>query len=132
METRMIPFEQRLRTDSSQNIIIANAKTLRNWLDQAFPGRWIERHESIEWPARSPDLITPDIFLWHYVKDKIYSLNINTLQDLKEVNTEKFTAVPHELCTKSYENVPLRLQACIDPNDIEVDNTMENLKGYLC
>jgi hypothetical protein len=36
---------------------------IRQYLNQVFPNRWIERRGLIEWPARSPDLISLDFFL---------------------------------------------------------------------
>lgn len=38
------------------------ARTVREFLDEVFPGRWIGRRGSIEWPARSPDLTPMDFF----------------------------------------------------------------------
>ena len=32
------------------------ALTVRNWLNQHFPNRWIGRGGPILWPVRSPDL----------------------------------------------------------------------------
>ncbi|GBO21521.1 hypothetical protein AVEN_76744-1 [Araneus ventricosus] len=112
-------------TDNSQNVITANATTVHNWMDQTFPGRWIEHRGSIECPARCPDLTSSDFFLWNYLKDKIYSGKISSLQDLKDVITTKMTAVSRDLCAKWYEIVSLRLQARIDTNGMQVDHTIE-------
>lgn len=35
---------------------------VRQYLSEVFPGRWIGRRGSIEWPARSPDLTPLDFF----------------------------------------------------------------------
>ena len=32
------------------------AVSVRKWLDEHFPGRWIGSRGAVEWPARSPDL----------------------------------------------------------------------------
>jgi hypothetical protein len=32
------------------------AAEVRNWLNKTFPGGWIDRRGSFDWPARSPDL----------------------------------------------------------------------------
>ncbi|GBO32826.1 hypothetical protein AVEN_27170-1 [Araneus ventricosus] len=60
------------------------------------------------------------------LRDKMYSPNINLVQDLEDAITEELSAVPHELCTKSKENVPLRLQASVDTSGMQVDHTMKN------
>ena len=35
---------------------------VRNYLNETFPGRWIGRRGSIEWPPRSPDLTPLDFY----------------------------------------------------------------------
>ncbi|XP_018369530.1 PREDICTED: uncharacterized protein LOC108765352 [Trachymyrmex cornetzi] len=44
----------------------------RNLLNNIFPGRWIGRRGSIEWPPRSPDLTPLDNFYWSFLKNKVY------------------------------------------------------------
>ena len=39
------------------------AVTVREWLDDKFPDHWINRHGPFDWPARSPDLTSCDVFL---------------------------------------------------------------------
>ena len=39
------------------------AQSVRQFLDEKFPDRWISRRGPIEWPARSPDLTPTDFFL---------------------------------------------------------------------
>lgn len=36
----------------------------RDYLDETFPHMWINSYETIECPARSPDLIPLDFFLY--------------------------------------------------------------------
>ena len=43
----------------------------RKVLDYGFNGRWISRAGLVNWPARLPDLSSPDFFLWGYLKDKV-------------------------------------------------------------
>jgi hypothetical protein len=42
---------------------------VRQYLNQVFQNRWIERREFIEWPARLPDLTSLDFFLWGLFKE---------------------------------------------------------------
>ena len=39
------------------------AVIVREWLEEKFPGRWIGRHEPLDWPPHSPDLTPCDFFL---------------------------------------------------------------------
>lgn len=46
------------------------AVTVRQYLDEIFPNRWIGRRGAIEWPARSPDLSPLDFFYGDILKVK--------------------------------------------------------------
>ena len=39
------------------------AIVVREWLNAQFPGKWMGRRGSYEWPARNPDLTPCDFFL---------------------------------------------------------------------
>ena len=41
---------------------------VRQFLNDTFPERWIERDGPIPWPPRFPDITPLDFFLWDYVK----------------------------------------------------------------
>jgi hypothetical protein len=43
---------------------------VRNFLNDSFPNCWIGRGGAINWPARSPDLVPCDFFLWSHLKTK--------------------------------------------------------------
>jgi hypothetical protein len=43
----------------------------------------ISRFGDIEWPPRSSVLTAPDLFLWGYLKSKVYANKPNNLEDLK-------------------------------------------------
>jgi hypothetical protein len=45
----------------------------RLWLRRLFPQPVISRFGDVPWPLRSPDLTSPDFFLWAYLKSKVYS-----------------------------------------------------------
>lgn len=57
---------------------------VRQYLNEAFPGRWIGRLGPILWPARSPDLNPLDFFYWGCLKDKIYDKPIRNREELVE------------------------------------------------
>ena len=48
-----------------------------------FGERLISRFSGFNWPSRSPDLTTPDFFLWGYLKERVYVNNPRTIQELK-------------------------------------------------
>jgi hypothetical protein len=46
--------------------------SLVEYLSTNFPGRWIGRAAPITWPPRSPDPTSLDVFLWRFVKDRMF------------------------------------------------------------
>jgi hypothetical protein len=50
------------------------------YLESVFPGRLISKRL---WRPRSPDLSSPDFFLWGHLKDTVYSNHPHTLQELQ-------------------------------------------------
>ena len=59
------------------------AISVRNWLDEHFPGKWIGRRGPIDWPARSPDLTPLDFYVWGHLKQLVYASKPRTINDLK-------------------------------------------------
>ncbi|KAJ4426719.1 hypothetical protein ANN_26518 [Periplaneta americana] len=49
------------------------------------------------WPPRSPDLTTPDFFLWGYLKDRVYATLPQTLDDLKHNITQEIQAIDNRV-----------------------------------
>lgn len=92
------------------------SRTVRQWLDYNFAGKWIGRRGPIEWPARSPDLTPPDFFLWGVIKNLVYAEKPRNLQDLRQAIEQKFTTIDLELCEKVCRSIPERLQKCIRHN----------------
>ena len=58
--------------------------TVHNWLNDTFPGRWIDRRGPIEWAPRSPDLTPLDFYQWGYVKQVVYKETIHDLIELRQ------------------------------------------------
>src|SRR5258705_3354060 len=58
------------------------SRAVRDFLDAAFPHRWIGRGGPIAWPPRSPDLTPLDFFLWGHVKSLVYATAVETQEEL--------------------------------------------------
>lgn len=56
---------------------------VREYLNTAFPDRWIGRSGYLEWAPRSPDLNPMDFFLWGYLKELVYVRPVNDINDLR-------------------------------------------------
>ena len=51
---------------------------------EIFDEKWIGRDGPVAWPPRSPDLISPDYFLWGFVKERVMVVAPTTPDDMKE------------------------------------------------
>lgn len=74
------------------------AVIVREYLNHTYPQRWIGRQGSILWPPRSPDLNPLDFFNWGCLKEKVYKVQITSVEQLRqriqaaaeEINTSGF------------------------------------------
>jgi hypothetical protein len=57
------------------------------------------------WPPRSPDLSTCDIYLWGYLKGKVYETNPHALDELKENIRSAIEAVDVIVLCQVYLNI---------------------------
>jgi len=86
----------------------------REILDRDYNGRWIGRGGPINWPARSPDLTSPDFFLWGYLKGKVYEQVPTTRENMVERIRTACAEIPADMilsCVKSFEE---RINKCIE------------------
>ena len=77
------------------------ALSVRAWLDQKFPGRWLGRRGPHEWPARSPDLTPCDFFLWGWAKEEVYRAKPRTVEQLEDRIRKVISSVPHDFLQKT-------------------------------
>ena len=69
---------------------------------------------AIEFPARSPDLMPMDFFLWGYLKDKVYAAKPVTFDELKEEIQRQCLAIPSEMFRNVVESIGPRYQLCLE------------------
>jgi hypothetical protein len=68
---------------------------VKTFLDQQFPGKWIGRGGPITWPCRSPDFTTVHFFLWGHIKDVVYQMNVQDVDELHhQINAAFETVTP--------------------------------------
>jgi len=68
------------------------------------------------WPPRSPDLTSPDFFLWSYLKDTVYRSNPRDLKQLKANITRAIEEVNETTLRKVASNMVKRVVKCIEMN----------------
>lgn len=70
---------------------------VRQHLDRTFPGRWIGRFGPHLWPARSPDLTPLDFFLWGFVKERVFSTQCETAEEMRVRITGAFEQLRRDI-----------------------------------
>lgn len=98
------------------------AIAVRNYLDAQFPGRWIGRRGSIEWPARSPDLTPLDFFLWGHLKSKVYETAPSNIQELKQRITDECAKITPEMLQNVRRAFFDRLLHCQAKNGLQFEH----------
>jgi hypothetical protein len=88
-------------------------KSVREYLDVTFPGRWIGRRGPIPWPARSPDLTPMDFFLWGHVKHQVFLTKCQDIDELKNRITAVCQAIPPHMLQNSRTAFYNRLGYCL-------------------
>jgi len=89
--------------------------TVRDYLDERFPEKWIGRRGSIAWPARSPDLTPCDFFLWGYLKSYVYQQKLENVDQLwQRINEgcDSIRANPRMLINVQ-KNLFKRIRKCV-------------------
>ncbi len=90
--------------------------TVRNYLDQIFPHRWIGRGGPTEWPPRSPDLTPLDFFFWGYLKSKVYETPVQNLQELQNRIVHYAQLIDEDMIRRAVENFNDRIAYCQEVN----------------
>lgn len=86
---------------------------VRQALDGLFPNKWIGRGGFKQWPARSPDITSPDFFLWGYLKDTVYKTAPTTKEDMIQRITNACGNIPRIVLLKSADEFERRIELCI-------------------
>ena len=79
------------------------------FLDATFPNRWIGRDGPTSWPPRSPDITPLDLFLWGYVKDKVFSTPVPDITNLKARITDAFATITEDMLENTWRETDYRL-----------------------
>jgi hypothetical protein len=63
------------------------------------------------WPPRSPDITSPDYYLWRAIKGAVYKDNPHTLLELKEANADLIRYIPPNELSLVFANKIRRVDA---------------------
>lgn len=95
---------------------------VRQWLDGQFPGHWIGRRGSVEWPPRSPDLTPLDFYLWGHLKQLVYAEKIRNRHHLQQRIEEACASISAEILLRVHDDWIQRLQMCVDQEGQHVEH----------
>lgn len=94
----------------------------REAVSAVFGNRWIGRigrnDDAVRWPPRSPDLTPLDYFLWGHLKDEVYAVPIDDVDDLRHKIVAAFNRLKDrpEIITKAIQDIRRRCGACVERN----------------
>lgn len=100
------------------------SRDVRRILDGQYPGRWIGRGGPQNWPARSPDLNPLDFFLWGHLKNFIYSVPIETEDQLRNRIQDAFATVTPEMVMESKSSLLRRARICLQMNGAHFEHLL--------
>lgn len=89
------------------------ALIVRDYLNTTFPQRWIGRMGPISWPARSPDLTSPDFFAWGFIKNQVFANRPTTREDMINRIRTACASITREVLLKTVQSFRNRVNLCL-------------------
>lgn len=89
------------------------ARATLEFLDEYFGERLISKDR---WPSRSPDLTPLDFYLFGYLKTKIFTNRLHSIEELQEAIINEVNNINEEGLHRIFSNVKKRVNLCLDAN----------------
>ena len=70
----------------------------------------------VNWPSCSPDLTSPDFFLWGYLKERVFINTPRTLEELKNNIKQEIRNIQPPILEAVMENLMERARLCEEKN----------------
>jgi len=87
---------------------------VRDFLNNNYNERWIGR--GVNWPPCSPDLTSPDFYLWGYLKNVVFAQRPTTRADMKDRIRRACAAIPRETLLRTVQHFQRRLNLYLEAN----------------
>lgn len=98
---------------------------VRDWLSLNYP-TWVGRGGPVAWPSRSPDLSPLDFFVWGTMKDIVYSLPVDSVEELTNRIIEAAQTVRDKLSFNvTVRAMRKRARACIRKEGRQFENEIK-------
>ena len=72
------------------------ARIVRAFLNDHYGNRWISRGGPVNWPAYSPDLTSPDFYLWGVLKTAVFEQQPTTRAHMQDRIRRACAAIPRQ------------------------------------
>jgi hypothetical protein len=92
--------------------VTLRAKEMSCLLQEQFPSRVISRNGDQNWPPRSCDLTPCDLFLWGFVKSRVYANKPQAIPELKARIRRVIGETEPQLCGNVIESFVKRARVC--------------------
>lgn len=94
-------------------------------LDLKFNGRWIGRGGPVHWPARSPDLTSPDFCLWGYVKSEVYNEVPTSRANMMQRIRNACANISPDVLRNCVQSFAVRINKCIEVAGRQFENLLK-------
>ena len=85
----------------------------RQVMNEIFDEKWIGRGRFVAWSPRSPDLTSPDYFLWGFIKGRVMAVAPTTPDDMKERIRRACTEITPQMLTEVKRSFHQRINRCL-------------------
>lgn len=96
------------------------ALIVREFLNEHYHNRWIgrtgPRDFGVRWPPKSPDLTSPDFYLWGYLKNVVYERPVTTRENMMNRIRTACQNIPRIVLLRTVEEFERRIGLCIQQN----------------
>lgn len=90
------------------------SREVRNFLDDAYPDRWIGRGSLFFWPARSPDLTVLDFYLWGRIKELVFATRPTTRDNMVDRIRNAIQSISRAEIETAVQSTLQRVNACVE------------------
>lgn len=91
-------------------------QSVKDFLNETFPERWIGRGGPMPWPPRSPDLTPLDFYMWGFIKDRVYRTEVKDLAELKKRISDCCKTVTPDMLAMVRNEMDSRIHICQEVN----------------
>lgn len=104
-----------------------NKGTVIQYLNSTFGSKWMGTFSpEICWPPRSPDLTSPDYFLWGYLQSVVYKEMPSNVDDLKQKIKDACSNIPsHVLVKATTKELLRRLEICLEVDGRQFEHLLK-------